>query len=109
MLAVGQDPRFPISRKRTGATWRKRLKSGEVRGGLEDSIPGTRGGHRKAQSTCLGPEVKLPTPAGSSKKQKGSRKTSISALFFILQRDLINVLLLLLLSRFSRVRLCATP
>ena len=55
MLAVGQDPRFPISRKRTGATWRKRLKSGEVRGGLEDSIPGTRGGHRKAQSTCLGP------------------------------------------------------
>ena len=55
------------------------------------------------------PEVKLPTPAGSSKKQEGSRKTSISALFFILQRDLINVLLLLLLSRFSRVRLCATP
>lgn len=35
MPAVGQDPRFPNSRKRTGATWRKRLKSGEVRGGLE--------------------------------------------------------------------------
>ena len=27
-----------------------------------------------------GPEIKLPTSAGSSKKQKGSRKTSISAL-----------------------------
>ena len=26
------------------------------------------------------PEVKLPTPAGSSKKQESSRKTSISAL-----------------------------
>lgn len=55
MLAVGQDPRFPISRKRTGATWRKRLKSGQVREGPEDSIPGARGRHRKAQSTCLGP------------------------------------------------------
>ena len=27
------------------------------------------------------PEIKLPTSAGSSKKQEGSRKTSISALF----------------------------
>ena len=27
------------------------------------------------------PEVKLPTSAGSSKKQESSRKTSISALF----------------------------
>ena len=27
-----------------------------------------------------GPEIKLPTPAGSSKKQESSRKTSISAL-----------------------------
>ena len=27
-----------------------------------------------------GPEMKLPTSAGSSKKEKGSRKTSISAL-----------------------------
>ena len=26
------------------------------------------------------PEIKLPTPAGSSKKQESSRKTSISAL-----------------------------
>ena len=26
------------------------------------------------------PEIKLPTSAGSSKKQEGSRKTSISAL-----------------------------
>ena len=33
-------------------------------------------GFRKAE----GPEVKLPTSAGSSKKQESSRKTSISAL-----------------------------
>ena len=39
------------------------------------------------------PEIKLPTCVGSSKKQESSRKTSA----------------LLLLSRFSRVRLCATP
>lgn len=49
MPAVGQDPRFPNSRKRTGATWRKRLKSGEVRGGLGG--PEDRVGARKAQST----------------------------------------------------------
>ena len=33
-------------------------------------------GFRKAQE----PEIKLPTSAGSSKKQESSRKTSISAL-----------------------------
>ena len=31
------------------------------------------------------PEIKLPTSAGSSKKQKSSRKTSISALLTMLK------------------------
>ena len=31
------------------------------------------------------PEIKLPTSAGSWKKQKNSRKTSISALFAVLK------------------------
>ena len=31
-------------------------------------------------SNCWEPEIKLPTSAGSSKKQESSRKTSISAL-----------------------------
>ena len=43
------------------------------------------------------PEIKLPTSVASKKKQGNSRKTSISAS------------LLLLLSRCSRVWLCATP
>ena len=39
-------------------------------------FPGIQAGFRKAEE----PEIKLPTSAGSSKKQKSSRKTSISAL-----------------------------
>ena len=39
-------------------------------------LPDIQAGFRKAEE----PEIKLPTPAGSSKKQESSRKTSISAL-----------------------------
>ena len=39
-------------------------------------LPDVQAGFRKAEE----PEIKLPTSAGSSKKQKSSRKTSISAL-----------------------------
>ena len=36
------------------------------------------------------PEIKLPTSAGSSKKQESSRKTSISALLTIKVFDCVN-------------------
>ena len=39
-------------------------------------LPDVQAGFRKAEE----PEIKLPTPAGSWKKQESSRKTSISAL-----------------------------
>ena len=39
-------------------------------------LPDVQAGFKKAEK----PEIKLPTSAGSSKKQKSSRKTSISAL-----------------------------
>ena len=39
-------------------------------------IPDVSAGFRKGEK----PEIKLPTSAGSSKKQESSRKTSISAL-----------------------------
>ena len=39
-------------------------------------LPGVQAGFRKAEE----PEIKLPTSAGSWKKQESSRKTSISAL-----------------------------
>ena len=39
-------------------------------------LPVFQGGFRKAEE----PDTKLPTSAGSSKKQESSRKTSISAL-----------------------------
>ena len=39
-------------------------------------LPNVQAGFRKAEE----PEIKLPTSAGSSKNQKSSRKTSISAL-----------------------------
>ena len=39
-------------------------------------LPDVQASFRKAEE----PEIKLPTSAGSSKKQKSSRKTSISAL-----------------------------
>ena len=39
-------------------------------------LPDVQAGFRKAEE----PEMKLPTSAGSSKKQESSRKTSISAL-----------------------------
>ena len=39
-------------------------------------LPDVQAGFRKAEE----PEIKLPTSAGSSKNQKSSRKTSISAL-----------------------------
>ena len=43
---------------------------------VNHELPDVQAGFRKAR----GPEVKLPTSAGSWKKQKSSRKTSISAL-----------------------------
>ena len=66
------------------------------------------GGIEKAEEL----EIKLPTSAGSTKKQESSRKTSISALFTMpkpLTVWITMLLLLLLLSRFSRVQLYATP
>ena len=39
-------------------------------------LPDVQGGFRKDEE----PEIKLPTSAGSSRKQESSRKTSISAL-----------------------------
>ena len=42
-------------------------------------LPDVQAGFRKGR----GPEIKLPTSAGSSKKQESSRKTSISALLII--------------------------
>ena len=43
---------------------------------MNRELPGDQAGFRKAEE----PEIKLPTSAGSSKKQESSRKTSISAL-----------------------------
>ena len=46
---------------------------------MNRELPGVPAGFRKAEE----PEIKLPTSAGSRKKQESSRKTSISALFFV--------------------------
>ena len=43
---------------------------------MNRELPDVQAGFRKGRGT----EIKLPTPAGSSKKQESSRKTSISAL-----------------------------
>ena len=43
---------------------------------VNHELPDVQAGFRKAEE----PEIKLPTSAGSSKKQESSRKTSISAL-----------------------------
>ena len=43
---------------------------------MNHELPDVQAGFRKAEE----PEIKLPTSAGSSKKQESSRKTSISAL-----------------------------
>ena len=46
---------------------------------MNHELPDVQVGFRKAEE----PEVKLPTSAGSSKKQESSRKTSISALLIM--------------------------
>ena len=46
---------------------------------MNRELPDIQAGFRKG-SGSEEPEIKLPTSAGSSKKQKSSRKTSISAL-----------------------------
>ena len=43
---------------------------------MNHELPDVQAGFRKSEE----PEIKLPTSAGSSKKQESSRKTSISAL-----------------------------
>ena len=43
---------------------------------VNHELPDVQAGFRKGR----GPEIKLPTSAGSSKKQESSRKTSISTL-----------------------------
>ena len=43
---------------------------------VNHELPDVQAGFQKAEE----PEIKLPTSAGSSKKQESSRKTSISAL-----------------------------
>ena len=52
------------------------------------------------------PQIKLPTSVGLSKKQENSRK--ITSFYEIMIESATSEMLLLLLSRFSRVRLCAT-
>ena len=44
-------------------------------------LPGVQAGFKKAEEA----EIKLPTSAGSSKKQESSKKTSISALLTMLK------------------------
>ena len=46
---------------------------------MNRELPDIQAGFRKAEE----PEIKLPTSAGSSKKQESSRKTSISALLTV--------------------------
>ena len=46
---------------------------------MKRELPDVQAEFRKGR----GPEIKLPTFAGSSKKQEGSRKTSISALLIM--------------------------
>ena len=46
---------------------------------VNHELPDVQAGFRKAEE----PEIKLPTSAGSSKKQESSRKASISALLTI--------------------------
>ena len=48
---------------------------------MNRELPDVQAGFKKAE----GPEIKLPTSAGSSKKQESSRKTSISALLTMLK------------------------
>ena len=47
---------------------------------MNHELPDVQAGFRKEE-----PEIKLPTSAGSSKKQESSRKTSISALLTMLK------------------------
>ena len=47
---------------------------------LPDVRAGFRKGRKKKKEKAEEPEIKLPTSAGSWKKQESSRKTSISAL-----------------------------
>ena len=46
---------------------------------MNRELPDVQAGFRKAEE----PEIKLPTSAGSSKKEESSRKTSISALLIM--------------------------
>ena len=46
---------------------------------LNHELPDVQAGLKKAEE----PEIKLPTSAGSSKKQENSRKTSTSALLTV--------------------------
>ena len=93
---------------------------------MNRELPDVQAGFRKGRRT----RIELPTSIGSSKKQESSRETSTSALLttpkpltvwittncgkFLEMEipDYLNcllLLLLLLLSHFSRVRLFATP
>ena len=83
-------------------------------------LPDVQSGLKKAEE----PENKLPKSAGSLKRQESSRRTSISASLTTLKSLTVWITtncgtffkrweylttLLLLLSRFSHVRLCVTP
>ena len=52
-----------------------KILQARLQGYMNCELPDAQAGFRKAEE----PEVKLPTSAGSSKKQESSRKTSISA------------------------------
>ena len=53
-----------------------KVLQGRLQQYVNQELPDVQAGFRKAEE----PEIKLPTSAGSSKKQESSRKTSTSAL-----------------------------
>ena len=53
-----------------------KIVQARLQGYVNRELPDVQAGFKKAKE----PEIKLPTFAGSSKKQESSRKTSISAL-----------------------------
>ena len=53
-----------------------KILQGRLQQYVNQELPDVQAGFRKGR----GPEIKLPTSTGSSKKQESSRKTSISAL-----------------------------
>ena len=72
---VGHDWAISLSLSHTSKVMLKILQA-RIQQYMNHELPDVQAGFRKAEE----PEIKLPTSAGSSKKQESSRKTSISAL-----------------------------